>query len=183
MFKFKKSVAFLLTLVMIFGCMSCVWAASGVLPEPERPDEEIDIDGLSITTSGGFATTPVELTQDALEFSVTVPTSIPIHVDSDGHVTMPDNITIINNTVAPIEIKNIAINGANGWTKTTDTSGWQANDKKFVMTLDYSDDQVTNWTFAVAPRTTAITDSHIANVVFTVGWATGRTDHSGGVAM
>lgn len=171
MFKFKKSVALLLTLVMVFGCMGCVWAM-----EP-NPGGMIIGD---ITESGGSATTPVELTQDALEFSVTVPTSIPIHVDSDGHVTMPDNIAIINNTVAPIEIKNIAINGANGWTKTADTNGWQANDKKFVMTLDYSGDKVTSWTFAVAPRTTAITDSHIANVVFTVGWATGRTDHSGG---
>lgn len=159
----KKSriVSLVLAISMIAGCMNCVWAKSVSGTEYEG----------AITTSGGSATTPVELTQDALEFSVTVPTSIPVHVDSSGNVTMPESIDIINNTFAPIEIKNIQITGKNGWTKTADTSGWQANDKKFVMTLDYEGDQVTNWTFAVAPRTTSLSGAEIADVVFTVGWA------------
>lgn len=151
--KKSKIISMFLAISMILGCMSCAWAAD-------------------ITTSGGSATTPVELTQEAQGFSVTVPTSIPVHVDKGGNVTMPDNIAIVNNNpVAPVEIKNIAITGKNGWTKTDNTDGWQTNDKKFVMTPDYEGDNVTEWTFAVAPRTAAITSSEIADVVFTVGWA------------
>lgn len=159
--KKSKIISMFLAISVILGCMSCAWAAD-------------------ITEHGGSATTPVELTQEGLEFSVTVPTSIPVHVDSKGNVTMPDNIAIVNNTVAPIEIFNITITGKNGWTKTTNTDGWKVNDKKFVMTLDYEGDKVTNWTFAVAPRISPITGSEIADVVFMVGWDSRAMPDSGG---
>lgn len=131
-----------------------------------------------IETSNGSGTTAVYATMEAAQFSVTVPTSISVYVDKDGNVTFPDNIEIVNNSAGPVEISRIDITGANGWTKTDDTSGWMVNEQKFVMTLDYSGDSITNWTFAAAPRATAITETHIANVVFTMRWSS--WDHIGG---
>lgn len=153
----KQLLSALLAGCLVVGCIGPVSASAGNIPPPAREE--------------GTSTVPVVLSQEALAFSVTVPTSIPVYVDNKGNVTFPDSIDIVNNTVAPIEIRDIEITGKNGWTKTENTDGWQADDKKFIMTLDYEGDQVTNWTFAVPPQTSNIIKSEIADVVFTVGWA------------
>lgn len=68
-----------------------------------------------VATPGANGDTPVTLTAEATTFSVTVPTSIAIHVNADGSVTCPtaDTVKIVNNSAGPVKVTNIAMtNGA-----------------------------------------------------------------------
>lgn len=62
-----------------------------------------------VGTSGNAGSVPVALTAEAAAFSVTVPTSIPMSIDSDAKVTCATNLSITNNTAAPVEVTNIEV--------------------------------------------------------------------------
>ena len=47
--------------------------------------------------SVGDANVPVKLTQETTQFSVTVPTSLPVDIDSGGKITVATDNKIINN--------------------------------------------------------------------------------------
>lgn len=151
--KKSKIISMVLAISTVLGCMSCAWAT-----EINRPMKPTAI--------------PVRVEQEGIEFSVTVPTDIPIYVDKDGNVTMPDNIEIVNNSIAPIKIAEVEITGKDGWTRTDNTDGWQLNDKKFAMTLDYEGDKFTAWTFAIAPQLFGLQNKEIADVTIVVNWDT-----------
>lgn len=63
-------------------------------------------------TSG---TVPVTITASAPTFSVTVPTTLPIHMDAYGGITCGD-ITITNNSSGPVLVDDTQITALNGWT-------------------------------------------------------------------
>lgn len=63
----------------------------------------------AISVSGGTGTTDIVITADAATFSVTVPTSIPVNVDSNAVVTCPASLQISNDSAAPIEVTSIEI--------------------------------------------------------------------------
>lgn len=63
-------------------------------------------------TSG---TVPVTITASAPTFSVTVPTTLPIHMDAYGGITCGD-ITITNNSSGPVLVEDTQIASLNGWT-------------------------------------------------------------------
>lgn len=46
----------------------------------------------------------VELTTESAQFSVTLPTSLPVHVDADGVVTVATDAKITNNSAGPVKI-------------------------------------------------------------------------------
>jgi uncharacterized repeat protein (TIGR02543 family) len=72
-------------------------------------------------------------------FSVTVPTNITITMDSNGTVTSPSNVKIINNTYAPVEITAVNIIGQNGWSAAAPSADFSAtpmNTKQFKLTLN-----------------------------------------------
>ena len=52
----------------------------------------------------GDAEVPVELTQEASKFSVSVPTVLPVNMNSEGVITVSTNNKIINNSYGPIEV-------------------------------------------------------------------------------
>lgn len=62
-----------------------------------------------VGTSGNTGSVPVALTAEAAAFSVTVPTSIPMSINSDAEVTCATNLSITNNTAAPVEVTNIEV--------------------------------------------------------------------------
>jgi hypothetical protein len=70
-----------------------------------------------ITSSGGTATTPVTVTAEATTFSVTVPTSIPIAVGTDGTVTVASvsAVKITNNSAGPVYVSSITMQDSS-WT-------------------------------------------------------------------
>lgn len=73
-------------------------------------------------SSPGTGKTPVTLTAAASTFNVTVPTSIPLVVDTDSKVTSPSDVKIINNSAGPVKVTAIAMNDG-AWTMTDYNGG------------------------------------------------------------
>ncbi len=71
--------------------------------------------GNTVTSAGSSGTTPVELTADAATFSVTVPTSIAIHVNADGTCTCPSNVELTNESTAAVKVTKIEMKNGT-WT-------------------------------------------------------------------
>lgn len=70
----------------------------------------------AVDTATGAADIPITVTRDAPTFSVTVPTSMPISVGTDGKVTTAGNVAIENNSSRSVCVKSVTINAASGWT-------------------------------------------------------------------
>ena len=133
---------------------------------------------------------PVELYVNAANFSVTVPSVLPINVDSDGTVHTADNAKIRNNSAGLVEVKNIAINMANGWTLSTYNADFSAKnvdakelgllfndtdavDGKLHETFDAfeaNSEQSLVYNAKLPPQSSSVTQEQIASVVFTIGW-------------
>ena len=91
-----------------------------------------------ISTSGNSGDVPIELTQAASTFSVTVPTVLPVDVDSDGMVTVNLSNSIINNSYGPIEVKSAKVVPQNSWVSNdfeTDFSKSKVGLKEFGFQL------------------------------------------------
>ncbi len=134
---------------------------------------------------------PVKLHQDATIFSVTVPTVLPVVVDSYGTITVATNNKIINNSWGPIEVKEVYLIPVNGWKIVNfDTSFYnkKIDLKEFSFSLndipvmtDGSCEVVFPYVLGssfitfeydanIAIQQIAIEDEQIAYVVFTIGW-------------
>lgn len=190
----KKIIAMFMVIAMI-AAMSVVGASA------------------AITESGGSDTTRVELTygtlvdtdndgipdtpQGGANFKVTVPTVIPFAVDSDGNVTVADDLEIINESNGQVDVTAVHANTVNGWAivaNGTDFKKVPVDSKQFTFTLNGDNfgagtsvdlDLGAEWTtidgndslpltydgdFAV--QSAPIEAGHIANVIFTVTWHT-----------
>lgn len=140
-------------------------------------------------TAPGNATTNAVLTTEELIMDVTVPTSVLIHVASDGTVTTPDTIPVVNNSVAPVFVHSLAVNTLNDWTLdpiNNDYTGFKTNQKNYWLSfngLDPSSKPIAlatpitgKGTFnlvlsaGVAPQRTAINALNIGEIVITVDW-------------
>ena len=70
-----------------------------------------------ITSSGASASSAVTLTVAAANFSVTVPTSLPVSVAADGTVTVAGtNPKIVNSGTGPVSVTGVAFAGRNDGT-------------------------------------------------------------------
>ena len=68
---------------------------------------------------------PILLTSEAAVLDVLVPTALPVSVSSKGVVSVADNLTIVNKSAAPVDITDISMSVAAGWTLKPYT-GWSA---------------------------------------------------------
>ena len=158
-------------------------------------------DTQTVSSDGGSATTTVTLTADAAIFNVTVPTSIAVRINSDGSVTCPSDVKIVNNSTAAVKVSTIEMRKGT-WSLvpfTTDMSVERvdANKLGFSMTAggntaktaSSADSQTlthsaTNWTIeksanlpiqcsAVASAVSKATTSSstAASIIFTLTWA------------
>ena len=154
----------------------------------------------SVDSTTGSASVPVTVAREAATFSVTVPTTLPISVDADGNVTTATDATIINNSSAPVAVTKVELTGQSNWTLAaysrdilnlpvdTRQFGLQMNiGGKTVATSNSGTSDVLSDSLnaqiakgqncavtynALFPaQTAAVSDTQIANVVFTVGWA------------
>lgn len=144
-----------------------------------------------IETDGGIASVPVELTTEALTFSVTVPTSLPVEVSANGEVTVATDAKIINNSAGAVKVSSVKVDSQNDWTLVDyeDLSGEKINTKKFgfainevgvnssngVCSVEFesipaNDEIGFTYDAYVAPQATALNSEKMANVIFTVGW-------------
>ena len=166
-----------------------------------------------VTQSGGSDTTRVELTYGTLvdtdgdgipdtpdhgaNFRVTGPSVIPYSVDSDGNVTVADNLKIQNLSNGQVDVTGVRAETVNGWelvANGTDFKQVPVDSKKFTMTLngdnfgagtavdltlgsgwttiDGQSDMALTYSGDFAVQSTQINAGHIANVIFTVAWHT-----------
>ena len=156
---------------------------------------QISVTASAISTSGETGESSAILNQEQTSFKVTVPTSLPIAVDSDGVVTTATDVEIHNNSYGPIVISDIQVDVANGWSLVDfdkDMSKSKLGLKEFGLSIQgdkvQPDGSVAltpsswesvsggaiksfNYDAIVSPQKTALSDVNIANVVFVLGWA------------
>lgn len=123
------------------------------------------------------------LTAEASVFNVSVPTSIPVYVDSKGVVTTGDTFGIMNNSAAPIQLDSLEISSLNDWelvSYETDFSGVSVNTKQYAVDITDTSDIIINCNEAVtleydvrlAGQENSIENLSIATVTITFDWVT-----------
>ena len=147
---------------------------------------------IKLTEDGGSSQVPVELTQVGSTFSVTVPTSLPVHMAADGTITVSEQNSIINNSYGPVEVKAVSVIPNAPWelvdfnTEFTMSTagqtkfGFQMNgvnvtpagvvDHSTFGVIDGQDSIDFTYDANVAYQEVAVSSAEIANVVFTIGW-------------
>ena len=154
----------------------------------------------SVDSTTGSASVPVTVAREAATFSVTVPTTLPISVDADGNVTTATDATIINNSSAPVAVTKVELASLSDWTLAAysrDILNLPVDAKQFGLQMNIGDKTVAtsnsgtsdvlsdslnarivkgqncavNYNALFPARTAAVSDTQIANVVFTVAWA------------
>ena len=157
-------------------------------------------EGTSVDPATGSASVPVNVTREAAIFSVVVPTTLPIAVDADGNVTTATDATIINNSGAPVAVTKVELTSQSNWTLAAysrDILNLPVDAKQFGLQMNIGDKTVATsnsgtsdilsdslnaqiakgqncavtYNALFPARTAAVSDTQIANVVFTVGWA------------
>ena len=138
----------------------------------------------------------VKLTQEASQIDVILSTGIPIDINSKGIITVADNLTVINNSPAPVEVTGVKLSATDftlvDWNS---YAGYKAGEKYLTMKFDnqplipsaitFTDfiinkDSARNMKYdAKLPVQLAdVNSSEIAQAVFTIDWADGA-DTSG----
>lgn len=154
----------------------------------------------SVDPTTGSASVPVNVTREAATFSVVVPTTLPISVDADGNVTTATDATIINNSSAPVAVTKVELASLSDWTLAAysrDILNLPVDAKQFGLQMNIGDKTVATsnsgtsdvlsdslnarivkgqncavtYNALFPAQTAAISNTQIANVVFTVGWA------------
>ena len=167
---------FMLSALMLFSLIPTVYAAD-VVGSKMQP---------------GTGDVPVELTQEASNFSVTVPTVLPVDVDSNGVITVSTDNRIINNSWGPILVEGLSVIPLDEWELvdfTTDFSqesvgttlfGFQMNganvpvdgvcDVSVFPSIEGKSELSFTYDAHVATQKVSLEDVQIANVVFIIGW-------------
>lgn len=154
----------------------------------------------SVDPTTGSASVPVNVTREAATFSVVVPTTLPISVDADGNVTTATDTAIINNSGATVAVTKVELNSQSNWTLAAynrDILNLPVDAKQFGLQMNIGDKTVATsnsgtsdilsdslnaqiakgqncavtYNALFPAQTAAVSDTQIANVVFTVGWA------------
>ena len=154
----------------------------------------------SVDPTTGSASVPVNVTREAATFSVVVPTTLPISVDADGNVTTATDASIINNSSAPVAVTKVELASLSDWALAAysrDILNLPVDAKQFGLQMNIGDKTVATsnsgtsdilsdslnaqiakgqncavtYNALFPAQTAAVSDTQIANVVFTVGWA------------
>lgn len=154
----------------------------------------------SVDPTTGSASVPVNVTREAATFSVVVPTTLPISVDADGNVTTATDAAINNNSGAPVAVTKVELASLSDWTLAAysrDILNLPVDAKQFGLQMNIGDKTVATsnsgtsdvlsdslnarivkgqncavtYNALFPAQTAAVSDTQIANVVFTVGWA------------
>lgn len=154
----------------------------------------------SVDPTTGAASVPVTVAREAATFSVTVPTTLPISVDADGNVTTATDAAINNNSGAPVAVTKVELTSQSNWTLAAysrDILNLPVDTRQFGLQMNIGDKTVATsnsgtsdilsdslnaqiakgqncavtYNALFPAQTTAVSDTQIANVVFTVGWA------------
>ena len=174
-------------------CQSCL--------EAKIADYKANLrEGTSVDSATGSASVPVTVAREAATFSVVVPTTLPISVDADGNVTTATDATIINNSSAPVAVTKVELASLSDWTLAAysrDILNLPVDTRQFGLQMNIGDKTIATsnsgtsdilsdslnaqiakgqncavtYNALFPAQTAAISNTQIANVVFTVGWA------------
>lgn len=184
-----------MAVLLCFGLSSPALAVTlnvdGIQITGTKPDEESPPNN-----SGTIESSSNKKSEDATSITdITLPTSLPVYVDSHGNVTTAQNIQITNTSDVNYVVSAVTLE---------DNSGWQSenfynlvpqqskvNHKIFSLYLNgctstgaskihyansgfekmkkHGGKQTLNYSIKIAPQTTAQSSLTIANVVFTIG--------------
>ena len=174
-------------------CQSCL--------EAKIADYKANLrEGTSVDSATGAASVPVTVAREAATFSVTIPTTLPISVDADGNVTTATDAAIINSSGAPVAVTKIELASLSDWTLAAysrDILNLPVDTRQFGLQMNIGDKTIATsnsgtsdilsdslnariakgqncavtYNVLFPAQTAAISDTQIANVVFTVGWA------------
>lgn len=139
---------------------------------------------LSSIASFAFADlqTDILITAPAESFNVTVPTQLPVYINADGSAQTADGY-IDNSSSSTVLVTNVALKDNYGWEYTT---GEFVNQRQYKMTINNfepsnaanaigsivaGERKTLNYSIAIPNQHTALTNTKITTVVFTVGWA------------
>ena len=174
-------------------CQSCLEAKIADYKANHR-------EGTSVDSTTGAASVPVNVTREAAIFSVVVPTTLPISVDADGNVTTATDAAIINNSGAPVAVTKVELASLSDWTLAAysrDILNLPVDTRQFGLQMNIGDKTIATsnsgtsdilsdslnariakgqncavtYNALFPAQTAAVSDTQIANVVFTVGWA------------
>lgn len=174
-------------------CQSCLEAKVADYKSNHR-------EGTSVDSATGSASVPVTVAREAATFSVTVPTTLPISVDANGNVTTATDAAIINNSGAPVAVTKVELTSQSNWTLAAysrDILNLPVDTKQFGLQMNIGNKTVAisnsgtsdvlsdslnariakgqncavTYNALFPAQTAAVSDTQIANVVFTVGWA------------
>ena len=172
---FKKLTSMVLAGVMALSVMASVTAAD-------------------INQSGGSGDSKVTLDVNSRNLKVTVPSVLPIWVDSDNNVTVATNAKIQNRSDGPVDVTDVSVEADNNWSFVdfnTDFTKVPVDTKQYGMTM-YNDDVIdgvdlslfdringsdeiaVQYNGNVAIQSSNINKLDIGHVVFTVAWADGE---------
>ena len=156
--------------------------------------------GTSVDSTTGAASVPVTVAREAATFSVTVPTTLPILVDADGNVTTATDAAINNNSGAPVAVTKVELASLSDWTLAAysrDILNLPVDTRQFGLQMNIGDKTIATsnrgtsdvlsdslnariakgqncavtYNALFPAQTAAVSDTQIANVVFTDGWA------------
>ena len=80
-------------------------------------------------------------TPEPATFSVTVPTSLPVHMDGYGNVTTSNNVVIVNNSNDVVQVVNMEIQSTSDYTITNYDENFRIktiNSKQFAININGS---------------------------------------------
>ena len=142
--------------------------------------------------SDDTANSVVTLDYETANLRVTVPTVLPVSVDSDNNVTVAENAQIVNHSNGQVDITNAVLSGSNSWTLapfTTDFTKVPVDTKQYgfklqdynvpvsgnafnsqFATIDGDDALDITYDANVAIQSEAVDAAEIGNIVFTVAW-------------
>lgn len=153
-------------------------------PEPIAENE--------ILVSGNNGKSIVTLDYNTANLKVTVPTVLPVNVDSDNNVTVADNAQVSNLSNGQVDVTGCTLSGQNEWSIvpfSTDFTKVPVNTKQYGFklkntvaqnngtialdnfdTINGDDSMALPYDANVAIQSEAIDGSDIGQIVFTVAW-------------
>ncbi len=177
----KKIVTSVLALVMVFSMTVPAMA-------------------VDITEAGGSNSVPVPLTVEAATFSVTVPTQLPITVDTNGNVVTATDAKIVNHSHGSVKITDVAVEGQGGWVTVDFDSAEmhkeKVGSKKVALeinnakttgenTIDFAsgnfpkldgendtgtDELPVSYSAKLPAQANTLTDVNVVDIIFTISW-------------
>ena len=122
--------------LMLSLCLMLALAVPAFAATPDASDTQ------TITSSGAQGSVPVTLTTadgGLLTFKVTLPTTLPAVVDAANRVTTATNARITNLSAGPVEVSNLRLSTANGWSVAdwgTDLSNRPVGDRTIALEIN-----------------------------------------------